>query len=135
MDLAKGKFFIACHGLIKKGSYYLVTKRSSLNDFMPGYWDLPGGTIDFGESLETALIREISEETWLKVKPIKIISAFTKAFPAYGRQVTQLTFLCQYVSGQVVLNPEEHSEYKWVLKKDIAKLKLIPFVKDLIKKY
>ena len=33
-----------------------------------GYWDLPGGFVDYEESLEVALIRELKEELTLDIK-------------------------------------------------------------------
>jgi 8-oxo-dGTP diphosphatase len=135
MPLTKGNFYLACHGLIRKGNRYLITKRNPKKNFMAGYWDVPGGTIEFEEKLEQGLIREIKEETSLKVKPIRIISAFTSSSKKYNHQVTQLTYLCDYISGEVKLNAREHVEYKWVNKKEMKNYKLIHFVKDLIKKF
>jgi mutator protein MutT len=37
-----------------------------------GRWDLPGGKIDFGETPKRALLRELMEETGLKVKSAKL---------------------------------------------------------------
>jgi len=68
----------------------------------------------------------------LRVKPLKIIAAFTSSSEKYHHQVTQLTYLCDYVSGQVKLNPKEHSEFHWLRKSQIKKFKLIHFVKDLM---
>ena len=135
MRLAKGNFYVACHGLIRKNGKYLLTRRSDKNDFMSGYWDIPGGTIEFGEKLEQGLKREIKEESNIKIKPVRIIAAYTNHWPRYKRQVTQLTYLCDYVSGQVKLNPQEHSEYVWIKKKDIKRYKLIHFVNDLAEQF
>ena len=36
---------------------------------LKGYWSLPGGLVETGESLDEAVRREVLEETGLKVKP------------------------------------------------------------------
>jgi 8-oxo-dGTP diphosphatase len=60
------KFFIAGHALIRKGEEYLVLKRSERNDYMPLKWDIPGGIVEMGETVEQAVIREVKEETGLE---------------------------------------------------------------------
>ena len=126
------KFFVvATHGLIKKSEKYLVTKRSTTNDYMPNFWDIPGGSIKFGEETFSALKREILEETGLEIKPGKITFAY--GFKSNeSRHQFQLVYLCDYLSGVVKLNPSEHSEYRWVTLREMKKLKNIAFLKELL---
>lgn len=126
-------FKVAAHGLLKKGNRYLVTKRALRNDYVPGYWDIPGGTIDFGEPTLVALQREFYEETGLKIIPGKILLAYGYLSNKYRHQF-QLVFGCRYKSGKIKLNPAEHSEYRWVTLKEMGKLKKIAFLKDLYDK-
>jgi len=46
----------------------LLTKRSINLRTFPGAWVLPGGHIELGESLEECVIREIYEETGVKIE-------------------------------------------------------------------
>jgi len=127
------KFFVvAVHGLIKKSGKYLVTKRASTNDYMPNFWDIPGGSIKFGEETPHALKREILEETGLKIKMGKIIFAYGFK-SSESRHQFQLVYLCDYLSGDVKLNPKEHSDYRWATIAEIKKLKNIAFLKELLK--
>lgn len=127
------KFFvIGIHGLIEKSGKYLVTKRASTNDYMPNFWDIPGGTIKFGEETFSALKREILEETGLKVKPGKIIFAYGHKSNE-SRHQFQLVYMCNYLFGEVKLNPNEHSDYNWATLDQIKKLKNITFLKELLK--
>lgn len=105
---------VAVHGLIKKDNKFLVTKRPFDDDYMPGYWDIPGGTIKFQENIHDALNREILEETGLeKVKIGQII--FCYDFPSGpDRHQFQIVYECEYAGGEVTLNSECHDEYKWV---------------------
>ncbi len=48
----------------------LIAKRP-LNKHQGGFWEFPGGKVDFGESRENALIRECGEELDIKVSNLK----------------------------------------------------------------
>lgn len=125
-------FYVAAHALIKNNGKYLVTRRSDKNDYLPLTWDVPGGTADAGETIETALAREIQEETGLKVSVISPIHIYTNLSQLPKRQTFQIVFECEYQEGAITLNPEEHDQYKWIEKTEFSDLKLIPFVASLV---
>ena len=56
----------------------LLQKRSDC-----GLWDFPGGGQKLGESAAQAIMREVHEETGLRVKPLRLIGAYGD--PAFGR--------------------------------------------------
>lgn len=65
---------ISIKGLVKDGSRILLAREKS------GRWDLLGGGLEHGEDPKAALVRQISEETSLKVtsvsdQPIYFITA------------------------------------------------------------
>ena len=43
---------------------------------LAGAWSLPGGAVDLGETLEEAIVREVDEETGLRVAPLQVVKAF-----------------------------------------------------------
>lgn len=135
MPVARGSFHIGCHALIERNGRYLLMKRSAQNDYMPLYWDLPGGRLEFGEDLRAGMLREVREEANLRIKPQGIISHYNLHWPKRNIQILQLTFQARYVSGAIRLNPEEHSEYVWIQKKDFKKYRLMKFVKELTKQW
>lgn len=123
---------VAVHGLIKKDNKFLVTKRPFDDDYMPDVWDLPGGTIKFQENIIQALTREISEETSLQIKIGPVI--FIHEFPSGPeRHQFQIIFQCDYQSGEVKLNPEDHEEFKWVTFEEMKDLPKIAFLEELLK--
>lgn len=124
---------IAAHGFIKNKNKYLITRRSLLNDYKPGEWDIPGGTVEFGEDPVECLEREIKEESNLKVKVVKPIYIYSYV-SGENRHQLQIVYECEYKSGNVKLNPEEHDEFKWATILEIKKLPKIAFLNSFYKK-
>jgi 8-oxo-dGTP diphosphatase len=123
---------VAAHGLIEKDGKFLVLHRSRTDGYMAGFWDIPGGTIEFGEDIKEALIREIKEETGLEVKIGKILGAYGYQ-SGEDRHQFQLTYECEFVSGEIELEVESHDEFRWVTIIQMKSLKKIAFLKDLYK--
>lgn len=55
----------SCHALIRDGDRLLLVQRATPP--LQGYWGLPGGRVELGETVEQALLREVQEETGLQV--------------------------------------------------------------------
>jgi len=124
----------AAHGLIKKGDKYLVTLRAKDKNYMPNIWDIPGGTIEFGEKSFDALNREIKEETNLNVKVGKFLYCYDYVSETTSsRHQFQMVFECEYLSGDVTLNPREHQDFRWVTLKEMESLPKITFLEELFK--
>lgn len=121
-------FYGAAHALIKNSGRYLVTRRSAVDDYMPLKWDIPGGTVDAGETLEDALIREVYEETKLKVEVHRLLYAYTNLATLPERQTFQTVYLCQYLGGEIELDPLDHDQFAWVPKADIDRLDAMAFL-------
>ncbi len=101
---------VAGKAVIRKDGRFLLIQRSPSSRFDPGRWELPGGKIDHGEDLVEAVKREVREEVGIEIsvgRPIKTWHFFKDPF-----WVTGVTFLCDYVSGEVRLS-REHSAFVW----------------------
>lgn len=125
---------VAMHALIKKEGKYLVLHRSKANNYKPNEWDIPGGTVEFGEDHNKALIREVFEETGLKVKPIKVLYIYSYLSGPVRHQF-QIVNESKYLKGEVKLNPEEHDDFKWLTKEEMEKIKKIAFLKNFYKDF
>ena len=67
-----------------------------------GRWVVPGGTVELGETLEEALVREVEEETALRVRPREIVTVFDRIHRLDGQVVYHyviVDYLCDFVSG------------------------------------
>lgn len=68
-----------------------------------GRWLVPGGTVELGETLEEAVVREIREETGLEVAPREMITVFDRIDREEGRVLYHyviVDYLCDYLSGE-----------------------------------
>lgn len=60
------------------------------------FWALPGGTVDEGETIEEALIREMKEETGVDVEPKEILGIFSDPDRDPRGRVISTVFICNY---------------------------------------
>lgn len=94
----------------------LLVKRSDSETFAPGHWELPGGHVNFGETTTDALVREAKEETGLDVKVKNAFHEFTYIIPEENKHYIEVIYMASLknVNQEIVLNPDEHSTYRWV---------------------
>jgi mutator protein MutT len=88
----------AARAIIIKDNSLLVMRR---NKFGLQYCALPGGGVDFGETPEQTLYRELAEETGITVTNHRLV-ILEHAGDMYG---DQYIYLCDYVSGEPALAP------------------------------
>jgi len=104
------KIEVAAKGLIIQNGKYLALERKKGSNF-----ELPGGRLEFGETLEETLIREIKEETNLNVLPKKVIATWNFVSQEECWQITGVVYLCEIKDVQIeVCLSDEHEDYRWV---------------------
>jgi 8-oxo-dGTP diphosphatase len=79
-----------------------------------GFYSLPGGRVEFGESLATALTREVDEETGLKID-IVALAGWREVLPGAGGggHYLIMSFAARWSANEPRLN-EEHDDFKWI---------------------
>lgn len=79
------------------------------------HWSMPGGKVEKDEYLDAACIREVYEETGVKVKVNQLIALNECKLLNTGEHALFFTFHCDIIGGkEVIMNPNEISKIKWV---------------------
>ena len=97
-----------------------------------GFYSLPGGRVEFGETLHAALHREVGEETALKIEIIDL-AAWREVLPGTsgGGHYLIMSFAARWISGEPVLN-DELDDYKWLAPDALGELKLTSGLREVI---
>jgi 8-oxo-dGTP diphosphatase len=96
-----------------------------------GFYSLPGGRVEFGESLHAALHREVAEETALGIK-IAGLAAWREVLPTpSGGHYLIMSFAARWSAGEPALN-EELDDFKWLAPDMLSGLKMTPGLADVI---
>lgn len=100
--------------VIRKDGKVFIQKRPA-KGLMAGLWEFPGGKVEKGEAITSALHRELEEECGLKVKNVKKIRQIKHAYTSF--KVDLHCFAADYDSGKVRLKAAEDG--KWVKVSDL----------------
>jgi 8-oxo-dGTP diphosphatase len=90
----------------------LLVKRGTV--VFKGYWALPGGRVDIGETVEQAIVREVEEETGLRVEVVKKIGEFHEMGVQDGIEYDYYPacFLVRVVGGEIRRQENEIEEVR-----------------------
>ena len=92
--------------LIHRGDEILLVRSRT---FRGNYYGLVAGFVEFGESLEECVRREIREETHLEVEDVRYFGSQPWPYP----QGLMIGFTARYKSGEIELQSEELAAGGW----------------------
>ncbi len=101
-------------GIVRKNDHILVLVKQN------GTLDLPGGRVENGENVQSALQREIDEETGLKVEIHDPVEEWS-FYKTQDQLIKGITFECVWLNGKVKLSGE-HKRYFWAAIDSINRL-------------
>jgi 8-oxo-dGTP diphosphatase len=121
--------------ILFKGSSVLMVERGGKP--LKGYWSLPGGLVETGETLEQAVKREIMEETGLKVKPVAMFELFERIMRdeqgAAEYHYVLVDYLCKVTGGR--LQPADDARRaEWIERKQLPGLLITEGTLDVIER-
>ena len=98
------------------------------------YWLLPGGGLDYGETLAQALEREMMEECAVRIRAGKLLFIAESLPPDRHRQILNVTLLGEILEGEPRLN-ESGGRLRgvaWVQRADVPGLVFFPDFKETL---
>ncbi len=111
--------------LILKRDRILMAQRGK--EPLKGWWSLPGGALETGESLRDGVCREVLEETGLEVRPLGVFEIFERIIrdetgaPEY--HYVLIDYLCR-ITGGTLAPGDDVCRVEWVPRKDLKKLQI-----------
>jgi 8-oxo-dGTP diphosphatase len=115
--------------IFRDGKVLLVRRARSP---AKGFYSLPGGRVEFGETLHAALHREVDEETALKIAVIGL-AGWREVLPETpgGGHYLIMSFAARWVGGEPVPN-DELDDFRWVAPDSLGDLKLTGGLQEVI---
>ena len=104
---------------------------------LEGHWTLPGGLVETGERLESAVRREILEETGLEIRPIDVAAIFERIMPDEEGQTEYhyviVDYLCECTGGTLKAGSDV-ANAAWVALDRLHTLPMAPGTPPVIEK-
>lgn len=95
-----------CRGVVFRDGKLLLVK-----ELADGGWTLPGGWVDVGEPLSTAVEREVLEESGYQVKAVKLLAVDDRSNPRHGHppyifHIYKIFVRCDLLGGEPAVSAE-----------------------------
>ncbi len=107
--------------VIKNNGKILIAKRKSSLCGNPG-WEFPGGKVEYGETCETCLAREIYEEFGVEIEVGDFI--IESEYKTNNKIIRLMAFDAKILSG--IVTPSEHEEIAFVTPEELLNYNLLP---------
>lgn len=103
----------------------LITLRAKGAKNEAGKWEIPGGSVEFGETLEKALKREIKEELGIEIEVIELLDVCDHIIPEENQHWVSPTYVCRIKKGTPkILEPDKCEKIGWFTLNEATKLPL-----------
>lgn len=110
---------ITTDGIIIKDEKILLIKRK--NPPFKGMWALPGGFVEYNETTENAVVREVLEETGLKTKIHKLAGVYSDPERDPRGHTITIVYMLDVINGKLIAN-DDASEVKYFSLNDLPNL-------------
>lgn len=111
---------VAAAIILKDNQVFAARRKPGIH--LAGYWELPGGKVEQGESPEECLYRELQEELCVTTKVGQYIG---ESVYDYGTKVIRLLgYQVEHIDGSFQLN--DHDELRWLAARELGSVKWAP---------
>lgn len=101
-----------------------------------GKWEIPGGAVEWGETVEEALKREIKEELDVEIRVLKLHNVCNHILTSEKQHWVSPTFICEIVQGTPrIMEPEKCDELRWFTLEEANQVPLSLVTQDDIKSF
>jgi 8-oxo-dGTP diphosphatase len=98
-----------------------------------GLWSVPGGRVEFGETMAEAVVREVAEETALAVAVTSVVGWVERLSPEYHFVIVD--FAAALVGPDAPVAGDDAAAVTWVPIADVAQLPLVTGLLDFLRKH
>jgi len=119
--------------IVEDASGRVLILRRAAGTAGEGTWVVPGGKIDYGDTVEQTAARELSEETGLRAANLRFLF-YQDDLPRDGSAHCVTLYLACTAEGTLSVNGES-SEAKWIAPADLASLTFGPGSGEALRRY
>ena len=115
--------------IFKEGSFLMQQRKGAHGS---GSWSVPGGHLEFGESFEETVRREVTEETTLRIKNIRFGAVTNDLFADEDKHYVTIWMISDYESGtEYITEPDKCIGQAWHTFDDLPSPLFLPW-KELL---
>ena len=116
-------FLAASVAIVRRDDLLVIQRNRAPSE---GFWTLPGGRLEAGETPEQCAVREVREELGLAVYALRPLIVLR-----HGQYRLQ-TFATQAYDGEIVADSAEIRDWRWVRRAQLGRLKTTPGLADVV---
>ena len=117
--------------IFNKDGQLLIARRGPKARNEQGKWEIPGGSVEFGETLKQALKREVKEELGIEIELVELLGIFDHIIHEEKQHWISPTYICKLTKGTPkIVEPEKCDDIGWFSLKDAKQLNLSLITKN-----